>query len=141
MVILYKMKPKIKWIVFDSSGNRVVSVESRQKARQIASKYANSYGSRVIKSSSAIPGRSPLNWLVVNPDGKLLAILDSGSEAFWFTRNRGHAHLAAIEESKIDYSQAPELMAALESCVSEFCEHECHAITQARAAIDKATGR
>lgn len=33
---------------------------------------------------------SPLQWLVVNPEGKLLAVLDSESEAYWFTKNRGH---------------------------------------------------
>jgi hypothetical protein len=58
-------------------------------------------------------GRSPLNWLVVNPDGKLLAVLDSESEARWFTRNRGHAVGASVVQSTIDYAQAPALAEAL----------------------------
>lgn len=56
---------------------------------------------------------SALRWLVVNPDGKLLAVLDSESEAYWFTRNWGHANGAVYIKAPIDYAAAPDL---LESC-------------------------
>jgi hypothetical protein len=49
-----------------------------------------------------------LNWLVVNPDGKILAILDSESEAYYYTKNRGHAESAVYFKSDCDYAAAPE---------------------------------
>jgi hypothetical protein len=55
-----------------------------------------------------------LNWVVVNPEGKLLAILDSESEAHWFTRNRGHAAGAFYFQAGLNYAHAGELLAALE---------------------------
>lgn len=57
-------------------------------------------------------GRDRLQWLVVNPDGKLLAILDSKSEAYWFTRNRGHAEGAVYFKAPCDYAAAPDLLEA-----------------------------
>jgi hypothetical protein len=69
---------------------------------------------------------SPLQWLVVNPDGKLLAILDSESEAYWFTKNRGHADKAVHFKAALDYASAPSLLAerdrlreALQECINE----------------------
>jgi hypothetical protein len=64
------------------------------------------------KTNSAPTGRDgdKLNWLVVNLDGKLLAILDSESEAYWFTRNRGHASGAVFFKSPCDYAAAPTLL-------------------------------
>ena len=59
-------------------------------------------------------GRTPLCWLVVNPEGNLLAILDSESEAYWFTKNRGHAAGAIYFKSPCDYAAAPKLLAAVE---------------------------
>lgn len=57
---------------------------------------------------------SQLNWIVVNPEGKLLAVLDSESEAHWFTRNRGHASGAVYFQTPCDYAAAPDLLAACE---------------------------
>ena len=54
---------------------------------------------------------SPLQWLVVNPEGELLAVLDSESEAYWFTKNRGHAYEAVYFKAAFDYSAAPTLLA------------------------------
>lgn len=68
-------------------------------------------------------GRSPLNWLVVNPDGKLLAVFDSESEADWFTRHRSSAYEASIIQAPIDYAQAPALLEALRVVVREI---ECY---------------
>lgn len=64
-----------------------------------------------------------LDWLVVNPNGKLLAVLDSESEAFHFTRNRGHAHGAVFFKAPIDYAAAPDLKSALEVCETQLREH------------------
>ena len=67
------------------------------------------------------PGSRPgseLNWLVVNSDGHLLAMLDSESEAHFFTKNRGHAADAVYFKAPCDYAAAPELLEALEA----FCE-------------------
>lgn len=92
--------------------------------------------------------KSELRWLVVNPDGKLLAVLDSESEAYWFTRNRGHAHGAEIRKADCDYAAAPELLAALKACLPIVAAHAkvsggegslAHAV--ARAAIAKAKGQ
>jgi len=58
-----------------------------------------------------------LNWVVVNPEGKLLAILDSESEAHWFTRNRGHAAGAFYFQAGLNYAHAGELLAALEALI------------------------
>lgn len=56
-------------------------------------------------------GRSPLEWLVINPEGKLLAILDSDSEAYFFTKNRGHAAGSISLKASFDYASAPTLLA------------------------------
>lgn len=55
-----------------------------------------------------------LSWKVVGEDGSVLAIVDSESEAFFFTRYRAHAASAETVFSGIDYSAAPELLEALE---------------------------
>ena len=93
-----------------------------------------------------IPGRSPLSWLVVNTDGKLLAVLDSSSEAFWFTRNRGHAVGATIVQADFDYAQAPELRSALSDCAESLSRlpdadraYRATCLQQARTAIANAT--
>lgn len=80
-----------------------------------------------------------LNWVVVNPEGKLLAILDSESEAHWFTRNRGHAAGAFYFQAGLNYAHAGELLAALESYVPEGSS-EYQFCIKARAAIAKARG-
>ena len=41
-------------------------------------------------------------WLVKNPDGKLLAVLDSESEAYWFIEKRGHANGAKYVKAPLD---------------------------------------
>lgn len=64
-------------------------------------------------------GRTSLCWLVVNRDGKLLAILDSESEAYWFTRNRGHATDAVYFQAPIDYAMAPALLEALKEALAQ----------------------
>lgn len=64
-------------------------------------------------------GRSPLNWLVVNQSGKLLAVLDSESEAHFFTKNRGHASGAVYFKAACDYAAAPELLEALDSALRQ----------------------
>ena len=96
-------------------------------------------------------GRAPLCWLVVNPDGKLLAVLDSESEAHWFTRNRGHASGAVYFKTPYDYAAAPDLLTALQSCVAQMevvFEKDLHptqrnpftnALLGARIAIARAT--
>lgn len=63
---------------------------------------------------------SRLDCLVVNPDGKLLAILDSESEAYFYTRNRAHAFGATTHKAGIDYSSAPELLEALQQAAEQF---------------------
>lgn len=83
---------------------------------------------------------SSLNWLVVNPDGKLLAILDSESEAYWFTRNRGHAAGAVFFKAACDYSGAPEMLAALKA-VHDDPYTTCACAEKVRAAISKAEGK
>jgi len=87
-------------------------------------------------------GRDPLQWLVVNPGGKLLAVLDSESEAYYFTKNRGHANGAVFFKSKCDYAAAPDLLAALENLVADW--ERVHGRIpdghEARAAIAKAGG-
>lgn len=62
------------------------------------------------------PGRDGdrLCWLVVNPEGKLLAVLDSQSEAHFYIQNRGHAHGAVYFKASCDYAAAPALLEALE---------------------------
>ena len=86
-------------------------------------------------------GRDPLCWVVVNPEGKLLAILDSESEAYWFTRNRGHAEKAVYFKAPMVYVAAPDLLEALNACLNDApsLDH-CQAGLKARAAISKATG-
>lgn len=83
---------------------------------------------------------SSLNWLVVNPDGKLLAILDSESEAYYFTHNRGHAHGAVYFKAPCDYAAAHELLAALKQTLDALwnetygnCDSEWIAQTKAMA--------
>ena len=105
-------------------------------------------------------GRDPLCWVVVNPEGKLLAILDSESEAYWFTRNRGHAEKAVYFKAPMDYVAAPELLemcksgmrvslAAAEDCKPHFSQVRgesaefdawCDLADLFRSAISKATG-
>lgn len=58
-----------------------------------------------------------LRWLVVNPEGKAVAVLDSQSEAYWFTKNRGHAETAIYFNEGVNYRIAPELLRALEECL------------------------
>jgi len=91
---------------------------------------------------------SPLKWLVVNPDGKLLAILDSESEAFHFTRNRGHANGAVFFKAALDYASAPDLLEALKNAVERLEASQpiigsatWKVIKQSRAAIAQAKGR
>ena len=88
-------------------------------------------------------GRTALCWIVVNPDGKLLAVLDSESEAYFFTRNRGHANGSVYFKAPCDYAAAPDMLAALKNLVNDWervhgampSDHE------ASAAIAKATGK
>lgn len=91
-----------------------------------------------------------LNWVVVNPEGKLLAILDSESEAHWFTRNRGHAAGAFYFQAGLNYAHAGELLEALElalqgldiAATRQLPEFIGFVLTadKARAAIAKARG-
>ena len=53
--------------------------------------------------------------MVFNAEGKPVAVLDSESEAYWFTKNRGHA--ARYSKAPLDYAAAPELLAALEAAL------------------------
>lgn len=100
------------------------------------------------------PGRDGerLCWLVVNQAGKLLAILDSQSEAYFYIQNRGHAHGAVRFLSSFDYAAAPALLVALQSLTERYTrlvncgdcgnwdpETEPEVIA-ARAAIAKAGG-
>lgn len=75
--------------------------------------------------ATARPG-SILNWLVVNPEGAILAVLDSESEAYWFTRNRGHANGAVYFKAEVDYVQAVNSYSAL-LAVAEAAKHLCDA--------------
>ncbi len=86
-----------------------------------------------------------LRWLVVNPEGKAVAVLDSESEAYWFTRNRGHANTSIYFNEGINYRIAPELLDALEQCLPIVDAHRRarlgegdFAAMNARAAISKA---
>lgn len=93
-----------------------------------------------------------LSWKVVGEDGGVLAIVDSESEAFFFTRYRAHAASAETVFSGIDYSAAPELLEALEAVLfsAEAMKEERDGINGysgepesfrvARAAIAKARG-
>lgn len=65
------------------------------------------------KATLPVESRTPLNWLVVNPQGMILAVLDSESEAYWFTRNRGHANGAVYFKAELDYIRAVNEYAAL----------------------------
>ena len=85
---------------------------------------------------------SALNWIVVNPDGHLLAVLDSESEAHFFTTNRGHANGAIYFKTPCDYAAAPQLLAALKACEAQLDRETLggEALDKARAVISKAEG-
>lgn len=61
---------------------------------------------------------SKLNWVVVNTEGRKVAVLDSQSEAYWFTKNRGHAENAVYVNEGLDYGAAPDLLAACQQIIS-----------------------
>ena len=58
-----------------------------------------------------------LSWLVVNREGKLLAILDSESEAHHYQKGRAHAEGGRYFKAPLDYAAAPQLLSALRALI------------------------
>ena len=58
-----------------------------------------------------------LSWLVVNREGKLLAIVDSESEAYHYQKGRAHAEGGRYFKATLDYAAAPKLLSALRALI------------------------
>ena len=85
---------------------------------------------------------------VTNTDGNLIAILNSKSEAYFFTRNRGHAEGATIAPCAVNPEAMSDLLEALQDCVESMSSllsalgiqaKDNDTWIAARAAITKAT--
>lgn len=81
-----------------------------------------------------------LGWLVVDREGKLLAILDSESEACHYEKGRAHAEGGRYFKAPLDYAAAPKLLAALRGMLAAWPYIECNETRAARAAITEAEG-
>ena len=64
-----------------------------------------------------------LSWLVVNREGKLLAIVDSESEAYHYQKGRAHAEGGRYFKATLDYAGAPDMQTALREIARELARH------------------